>query len=41
MTIGIAKVLENGKVIGIDIWNKTEIMGNSPERAYENARIEE
>lgn len=40
MTVGIAKVLENGKVIGIDIWNKAEIMGNSPERAYENARIE-
>jgi len=40
MTVGIAKVLENVKVIGIDIWNKMEIMGNSPERAYENARIE-
>jgi len=41
MTIGIAKVLKEGKVIGIDIWDKMEIMGNSPERAYENAKIEE
>jgi ubiquinone/menaquinone biosynthesis C-methylase UbiE len=40
MTIGIAKVLKEGKVIGIDIWDKMEIMGNSPERAYENAKIE-
>jgi len=40
MTIGIAKVLKEGKVIGIDIWDKMEIMGNSPERAYQNARIE-
>jgi len=40
MTVGIAKVLEKGKVIDIDIWNKWEIMGNSSERAYENARIE-
>jgi ubiquinone/menaquinone biosynthesis C-methylase UbiE len=40
MTIGIAKVLTEGKVIGIDIWNKMEIPGNSPERAYENAEIE-
>jgi len=40
MTVGIAKVLKEGKVIGIDIWDKMEILGNSPERAYENARIE-
>jgi len=40
MTIGIAKVLKEGKVIGIDVWDKMEIMGNSPERAYENAKIE-
>jgi ubiquinone/menaquinone biosynthesis C-methylase UbiE len=40
MTIGVAKHLKTGKVIGIDIWNKTEIPGNSPERAYANAKIE-
>jgi len=40
MTIGIAKVLKEGKVIGIDIWDKMEIIDNSSERAYENAEIE-
>ena len=40
MTIGIAKALKEGKVIGIDIWDKMEISGNSPERAYANARLE-
>jgi ubiquinone/menaquinone biosynthesis C-methylase UbiE len=40
VTIGVAKHLTTGKVIGIDIWNTVEIPGNSPERAYENAEIE-
>jgi len=40
MAVGMAKALKEGKVIGIDIWDKMEIMGNSPERAYENAKIE-
>jgi len=40
MTVGVAKRLKTGKVIGIDIWSKTEIPGNSPERAYANAEIE-
>jgi len=40
MTVGVAKHLKTGKVIGIDIWDKMEIPGNSSERAYENARIE-
>ena len=40
MTIGVAKHLNTGKVIGIDIWDKMEIPGNSPERAYANAQIE-
>jgi ubiquinone/menaquinone biosynthesis C-methylase UbiE len=39
-TIGIAKQLTNGKVIGVDIWDKKEIPGNSVEKAYENAEIE-
>jgi SAM-dependent methyltransferase len=39
-TVGIAKLLENGKVIGIDIWDKLEVPGNSPEKAYKNAEIE-
>jgi ubiquinone/menaquinone biosynthesis C-methylase UbiE len=40
MTIGIAKHLKKGKVIGIDIWNRMEIGGNSAENAYENAERE-
>ena len=40
MTIGVAKHLNTGEVIGIDIWDKMEIPGNSPERAYANAQIE-
>ncbi len=40
MTVGIAKHLNKGKVIGIDIWNKVELPGNSPERAYANAEVE-
>jgi ubiquinone/menaquinone biosynthesis C-methylase UbiE len=40
MTVGIAKHLKKGKAIGIDIWNKMEIGGNSPERAYMNAESE-
>lgn len=38
--IAVAKHLDKGKVIGIDIWNKMEILGNSPQRAYENAESE-
>jgi ubiquinone/menaquinone biosynthesis C-methylase UbiE len=40
MTIGVAKHLTTGKVIGVDIWDKMEILGNSSNRAYENAKIE-
>lgn len=40
MTISVAKHLNTGRVIGIDIWDKMEISGNSPERAYANAQIE-
>jgi len=40
MTVGVAKHLSKGKVVGIDIWSKAEIPGNSPERAYANAEIE-
>jgi len=40
VAIGVAKNLKSGKVVGVDIWDKKEIPGNSPERAYENAEIE-
>ena len=39
-TIGVAKQLKNGKIIGVDIWDKLEIPGNSAEKAYRNAKIE-
>ena len=39
-TVGAAKLLTTGKIIGIDIWDKLEILGNSPEKAYKNAEIE-
>lgn len=40
MTIGVAKHLTTGTVVGVDIWDKMEIRGNSPNRALENAKIE-
>jgi len=39
-TNGVAKLLRTGKVIGVDVWDKLEIPGNSPERAYRNSEIE-
>lgn len=39
-TIGLAKFLREGKVTGIDIWDKIQIVNSSPEHAYENAEIE-
>jgi SAM-dependent methyltransferase len=40
MSIEVAKRLQQGKVVGVDIWDKKELRGNSPERAYANAQIE-
>lgn len=40
MTIAVAKRLNKGRVVGIDIWDKMEIPGNCPEKAYANAEIE-
>lgn len=39
-TMGVAKLLSTGKVIGIDIWDRLEIPGNSLENAYDNADAE-
>lgn len=39
-TIGVAKHLVTGKAIGIDIWSKVELPGNSAKRAYMNAQLE-
>jgi arsenite methyltransferase len=40
ISIEIAKRLKDGRVIGIDIWDKKELWTNSPEKAYANAEIE-
>jgi ubiquinone/menaquinone biosynthesis C-methylase UbiE len=40
MSIGVAKLLTTGRVVGIDIWDKMELLSNRPERAYQNAEIE-
>jgi arsenite methyltransferase len=39
--IQMAKRLTTGKLVGIDIWDTMELGGNSPERAYKNAEIED
>jgi SAM-dependent methyltransferase len=38
--VQVAKRLTSGKLVGIDIWDTTELSGNSPEKAYANAEIE-
>lgn len=40
LLIGAAKKLRDGKAIGIDIWRKQDMVGNSPEGALLNARLE-
>ena len=39
-TIGVAKLLKTGRVIGVDVWDKLEVPGNSAEIAYKNAELE-
>lgn len=39
-SILMAKKLKDSKVVGIDIYSKKTLSGNSPDRAYENAEIE-
>jgi ubiquinone/menaquinone biosynthesis C-methylase UbiE len=38
--IGFAKFLKKCKVIGVDIWSQTSVLGNRIENALENAKIE-
>ena len=38
--IAIGKSLQYAKVVGIDIYSTRTIYGNSPRRAYENAKLE-
>jgi ubiquinone/menaquinone biosynthesis C-methylase UbiE len=40
LLIGAAKRLSTGRAIGVDIWQKRDQSGNSPEVTLENAKIE-
>lgn len=40
LMIGAAKRLSSGRSIGIDIWNKSDLSGNSGEAALRNAELE-
>ncbi len=40
LMIGAAKRLTSGKAVGIDIFNKGDLSGNSPENGLKNAEIE-
>jgi arsenite methyltransferase len=40
MMIGAAKKLTSGKAVGIDIWSKKDLSGNSMEKTVRNADIE-
>jgi arsenite methyltransferase len=40
MMIGAAKKLTSGKVVGIDIWSKKDLSGNSMEETLHNAELE-
>jgi arsenite methyltransferase len=40
MMIGAAKKLASGKAVGIDIWSKKDLSGNSMEKTLHNAEIE-
>ena len=40
MLIGAAKRLKSGKATGIDVWNQTDLSGNTADAAKQNAKIE-
>jgi ubiquinone/menaquinone biosynthesis C-methylase UbiE/tetratricopeptide (TPR) repeat protein len=40
MLIGAAHHLTTGKAVGVDIWQRRDLSGNSPDSTIENARIE-
>jgi SAM-dependent methyltransferase len=40
LAIGAAKRLVNGRALGVDIWNSTDLSGNSRARALRNVRLE-
>ena len=40
LTIDVAKCLDSGRAVGVDVWNRIEVPGNSPESAHANAEAE-
>ena len=40
MAIGAAKRLKSGKVTGVDVWDPTDLSGNSADAAKANAKLE-
>lgn len=40
MLLGAAKRLKTGQAVGIDLWQREDQAGNSPEATMENARLE-
>ena len=40
LAVGFAKVIRCGEVVGIDIWSRFALSGNTPENAVRNAEIE-
>jgi SAM-dependent methyltransferase len=40
LLVGAARRLTSGKAVGIDIWQQKSMVGNRPEVALENARLE-
>ena len=40
LAIGAAKRLKNGKVIGVDVWNPSDLSGNTSDAAKANVKLE-
>ena len=40
LTVGAARRLSSGSVVGVDVWNRGAVSGNSAQSVLENARIE-
>lgn len=40
MLIGVAKRLKSGKATGIDVWNASDLSGNTADHCKQNAKIE-
>lgn len=41
LTVGVARRLSKGRVVGVDVWQKGAVTGNRADSVLENARIEQ